>query len=108
MCFRVFEQQNRDVGEETGSTHFPQFRPRRVGAAVAILAAAVFGALVAVPAIRDASAVERTAGPQRVATAVPQQIAIEKASNTTLPADDGVPTPTEVSMAAGHHCEHGL
>lgn len=108
MCYRALEQQNGDHREETRPTHFPQLRPRWIGAAIAIVAAIAFAVLLALPAVRDASAGERASGPPQVAAAMPQQVAIEKASNTALPADDGVPTPADVSRAAGHDCHHGM
>lgn len=107
MCYRVHERQ---TDAQHGGVAVPplpdRVRPRWVGvAAAALVGGLAMAALIAPsPLLKpdDAGAPARLAAK---AGTVPAAPAIER---TSLPADDGVPTSTDVVKAGLGDCHHGL
>ena len=111
MCYLVREHQA-GASEPGGAVLPPSrgpLRPRSIGAVVAVLMAGVaVAALVAPPATslradtKDAAPVIPLASKTAI---LPTATGVEKSS---LPVDDGVPSPSDVAKAGAGECHHGL
>jgi hypothetical protein len=111
MCYRVRQQQSEAEAAALPPTPgLDRVRPRWIAAAVAVLAAGwAVAALVAPPTpvadatVKEPAALAPIAARQDTVPLVP---VVETAG---LPADDGVPTSTDTTKAAGlGHCNHGM
>jgi hypothetical protein len=107
MCYRVHERQTDAQPSGTIAPPLPdRVRTRWVGVAAATLVGGLAMAALVAPSpllkSDDAGAPARLAAK---AGAVPATPVIER---TSLPADDGVPTSTDVVKAGLGDCHHGL
>jgi hypothetical protein len=111
MCYLVREQPA-GAAERGGATLPPSIdglRPRWIGAgAAALIGGLALAAFVAPPLAAPPGSARDAVAPAPVATltvAVPTAGVAERGA---LPADDGVPTTTDVVKAGAGPCHHGL
>jgi hypothetical protein len=110
MCYRIRQQQTE--AQPSGTTpplNLERLRPRWIAAAgAAMIAGLAVAALVVPPSSPQLVDVKEAGAPAPVAmvtTAVPVAAGTPEGS---LPADDGVPSASDVAKSDLGHCHHGL
>lgn len=108
MCYLVREQQAHAAEASTPAGQVPQPRARWVGAVTAALVGGFAIAALDAPTppaptvqAREAAAVFPVAARSSVIPPAPLD-------RTALPADDGVPSATDMAKARAGDCQHGL